>query len=127
MCRYHSASDSVDPSELSHSPTVCRSSRTAAPDTTLLALCQFAATRLDAQLVGISLLGRHDLYTIAESTQSLELDGCNTDRETEDTHWLGIAEVCATLPSRGFYAEISDSGARGSGITNFVRRLSKYK
>jgi hypothetical protein len=81
---------------------VSRTSRTANPDTTLLALCQFAATRLDAQLVGISLLARRGQYILAESAQSLELDGGNTDIETADTHWLGIAEVCLTLPGKSF-------------------------
>jgi hypothetical protein len=104
-----------------------RADRTANSDTTLLVLCQFAATRLDAPLVGISLLGRRDQYNLAESAQSLELDGGNTDKETEDTHWLGIAEVCVTFLGRRFREDISDSRVRGVGIASFVRGLFKHK
>jgi hypothetical protein len=81
-----------------------RTIRTPKPDGTLLALCQFAATRLNAQVVGISLLGRHDQYILAESAQSLELSGTNNGAESEDTDWLGISQVCAIVllrvPSR---------------------------
>lgn len=64
--------------------TANRTVRTSNPDITLLALCQFAATRLDAQVVGISLLGRHGQYILAQATQSLELDGAATDKESKD-------------------------------------------
>jgi hypothetical protein len=89
----HSTTSSAD----SNAASIDRTIRTSKPDGTLLALCQFAATRLNAQVVGISLLGRHDQYILAESAQSLELSGTNKDAESEDTDWLGISQVRATV------------------------------
>ncbi|KAF7505978.1 hypothetical protein GJ744_012325 [Endocarpon pusillum] len=66
--------------------------RTSNPDIALLALCQFAATRLDAEVVGISLLGRHGQYILAQSTQSLELHGAASDKESQDGEWLDITQ-----------------------------------
>lgn len=77
--------------------------------------------------MGISLLGHRDQYILADSAQSLELDGGNTDTETENMHWMRTVEVCSTLLGMNFCVEMSDSGVRGSGITSFVRRLSKHK
>lgn len=62
-------------------------------DSTLIALCQFAATRLDAQVVGISLLGGHQQHVLADSTQTLESDGLTADDVVDDAFRQEIAQV----------------------------------
>jgi len=74
-------------------PSLFPTSQASTPDPTLLALCQFTATRLDARVVGVSLLGRLDQYILAQSTQTLELDGAETDTESEDAAWLAICQT----------------------------------
>jgi hypothetical protein len=84
-----------------------RTSRTSDPDSTLLALCQFAATKLDAQVVGISLLGRHEQYVLADSTQILGIDESTTEEAFDDERCKGIAQVQTTINLSGLPCRMS--------------------
>ena len=88
---------------LSKKGTTRRSDR----DSTLIALCQFAATKLDAQVVGISLLGRYEQHVLADSTQKLESDDSTADNVFDDAFRQEVAQVQATLSPSNLRSRMS--------------------
>ena len=101
LYRYFKPPTADEPQRNSTGQRTLSANAASSPDTTLTALAQLCAIRLDASRAMISVIDREKQYFIAEATKSLRISDTSKSEVEGDSLWAG----CSTVDKAGRLCE----------------------